>query len=185
MNMTPTCADGPSGDRVGRVAVLNPLQRARWMLAVLAELAAPSEMELVPVLDPYGRLVDFEWIRADPLAAMTLGCPGQDLIGKGLRDVLLHETLGAWLFDVYRSALHSGQPQMTRVQRGDWCGQHAVRPSAVGVLVVITSASRVEQVIAAQRALRGLEPQSTGDGHNLFGRPRLDAAPRGGPDALC
>ena len=136
---------------------LGPLRRAKWNLAVLAELAAPCQMELAPVRDPQGRLVDFQWRSADPLAALTLGLPGTELSGQSLLRLLWRKALGATLFQTYELAVRRDQAQVIRLRVGDWSGMHRVRPTEHGITVVLTSSSAVLKVIAAQRALQALE----------------------------
>jgi hypothetical protein len=45
---------------------MNPLQRARWQLALLSELAQTGFMQLAPVLDENRDVLDFRWLEASP-----------------------------------------------------------------------------------------------------------------------
>ena len=55
---------------------MNPLQRARWQLAVLSELAQPGFMHLAPVLDESRDVLDFRWLEASPTSTRALGHSG-------------------------------------------------------------------------------------------------------------
>lgn len=66
----------------GRITLL---QRAKWDLAVLEELAKPGNMELTPVFDMGGEVIDFMWLKASPTSTLAFGCTGEDLAGRLLK----------------------------------------------------------------------------------------------------
>ncbi len=136
---------------------LSMLQRAQWQLGVLSELAQPGHMELSPVRNRSGRVLDFEWRQSDPVATLTFGCAGEDMFGRRLRESFAGTPLVFPLFATFLRTLLSRRPQFVRVEAGDQSGMHHARPSSQGIKVIVTSMAAVERVIAAQIALRALE----------------------------
>lgn len=148
---------------LGHKLLLTARLLARWDLAVLAELAATSAMELAAVEDTHGGLIDFEWRFADPLATWTLGHAGEELCGTRLTQLPDQFALATVLFSAYRGVWLGGQPQSIQVTCGDWSGVHDVRRSVIGVSVLVTSPVEVQRHMAAQRHLHAIElPQPDG-----------------------
>ena len=154
---------------------LEPLARARWQLAVLTELAQPGHMEMSPVRDRSGRVLDFEWRDSDPLAALTFGCAGEEMFGRRLRKSFASTPLVGPLFDMYLRTLLSGRPQFVRILAGEWSAMHHARPSSQGVKVIVTKAAAVARAAAAQRSVRSLELSELQELRRLIGRDRSSA----------
>jgi hypothetical protein len=136
-------------------------------LAVLSELAEPGQMVLIPVVGRQGRIADFVWRSANPPAAAMLGCPGENVAGRTLREVLGTGSLCNVLFATYQRAFLSRSPQTVDVEFGDWRGRHDACPSAEGLSVVLMASSALERVVAAQRILRDLEEASRNEARTL------------------
>ena len=65
---------------------MSPVQRAKWSVAVLEELAENGEI-ILSASRPVDGSVDFEFVSISPAAAGLLGQPNS-LVGASLRDIL-------------------------------------------------------------------------------------------------
>ena len=148
-----------AGDLTSVEGLLSARRRANWDLAVLTELSAASAMELAAVQDTDGKLIDFEWRFADPLATLTLGHPGADLCGVRLTQLPEQPALATVLFSTYRNVWQCGQAQIVDVKCDNWSGAHLVRRSATGVAVVVTSAVAEDRLTVAQNTLLAMGQQ--------------------------
>ena len=124
---------------------------------MLVELAQPGHMALAPVLDEDGQVVDFTWREASPTSTLALGCAGQDLVGRTLKEVLVECTIDASLFARYRAVFLRKRAQVLRVDGEDGVTVHAISPLPGGLTVEVTRVAAMNRVLAAQQAVRGLE----------------------------
>jgi len=84
---------------------LNPLQCAKWQYALATELAEPGLMNLVPLRDTAGCVIDFEWTRATNMAAHLLIGQPIELLGRQFLFTMAGHPDASRLFEVYRAAL--------------------------------------------------------------------------------
>lgn len=140
--------------------LLSSIRLAQWNVAVLAELAEPGRMVLVPVVEPEGRVGDFMWQCASPTVSLLLGCAGEDLAGRTLTQVLGACHLREVLFQTCHQAFLSRSPQTAAVNGNNWQGRIDAQPSSAGMTVAMTSSSAIARVMAAQHALGELEQSS-------------------------
>jgi hypothetical protein len=136
---------------------VNPLQRARWQLAVLGELAKPGFMHLAPVLDESGDVLDFRWLEASPTSTRALGCTGEDLVGRSLKQVLAECGIRLSLMDACRSAFLEQCSRVVHVEGNDGMALHQTSPSRWELTIKVTNQAAVERVLSAQNALSQLE----------------------------
>ena len=132
---------------------MNALQRARWQLDILSELAQPGFMQLAPVLD-------FRWLEASPTSTRTLECAGRDLVGRSLKQVLAECGIRLSIMSAYRSAFLDRCSRVERVEVKDGMALHQISPSPWGLTVKVTNQAAVERVLAAQRVVSLLESRS-------------------------
>ena len=144
----------PEAGRSGRMSLLH---RAKWNVAVLGELATPGHMELAPIFDGEGKLIDFIWREASPTSTLAFGCAGQDLVGRTLKQVLAECPMDASVFASYRAVFLQKQPRVLRVGAKDGVTMHCIAPLPSGLTVEVTCVSAMDRVLSAQRALRMLE----------------------------
>ncbi len=135
---------------------MTPLSQARWRLGVLTELAQPGHMVLAPVLDDGGDVIDFTWSQASPTCTLALGCAGEDLVGCKLKQVLGKCAIGASVFEGYRAVFLQQQAQMLRVEGKDGVTVHGISPMPDGLTVEVSSVAAMNQMLAAQLAMRDL-----------------------------
>lgn len=133
------------------------LRRAKWSAAVLAELAEPGRMVLIPVVERDGRVGEFLWHGASPTVSLMLGCAGEDLSGRTLTQILGAGPLRDALFQTCHRAFLSRAPQTAAVSGSDWRGTIDAQPSSASLTAVLTSESAVARAMAAQSMLRELE----------------------------
>ena len=136
---------------------MNALQRARWQLAVLSELAQPGFMRLAPVLEEGTDVLDFRWLEASPTSTRALECPGKDLVGRSLKQVLAECGMRLSIMAAYRSAFLEQCSRVERVEGKDGMALHQISPSPWGLTVNVTNQAAVERVLAAQRVVSLLE----------------------------
>ena len=136
---------------------MNPLQRARWQLAVLSELAQPGFMHLAPVLDERRDVLDFRWLEASPTSTRALGCVGRDLVGRSLKQVLAGCGVCPSIMVACRSAILGQCSRVEHVEGKDGMALHQISPSRWELSINITSQAAVERVLSAQRVLSQLE----------------------------
>jgi len=145
---------GLAATHAGRMKLLD---RAKWNLAVLAELAEPGHMALAAVFDNAGQVVDFAWREASPTATLALGCAGEELVGRTLKQVLVECAIDPCVFDSYRTVFLQTRAQVFRVGGKDGDTLHAISPLPPGLTVEVTRVAAIDRVTAAQLAVRGLE----------------------------
>jgi hypothetical protein len=133
------------------------LNQARWNLAVLSELAEPGHMALAPVFDGGCEVVDFTWQKASPTATLALGCAGEDLVGRALKQVLRKCAMDASVFDSYRAVFLQQQAQVLRVDGPDGVTVHSISALPTGLIVDVTRVAAMDRALAAQRAVGELE----------------------------
>lgn len=133
------------------------LGRAKWDLAVLVELAQPGHMALAPVFDEDGQVIDFIWRAASPTSTLALGCAGEDLVGRTLKQVLAECAIDGSLFARYRVVFLQGQAQVLRVAGKDGVTVHTISPLPAGLTVEVTRVAAMNRVLAAQQAVQGLK----------------------------
>jgi hypothetical protein len=136
---------------------LTRLDRAKWELAVLDELAQPGHMALAAVFDGTGQVVDFTWQEASPTATRALGCAGEDLVGRALKQVLVACAMDASVFDSYRTVFLQQRAETLRVDGQDGVALHAISPLPNGLSVEVTCIAAMDRVLAAQQAVREAE----------------------------
>jgi len=136
---------------------MNPLQRARWKLAVLSELAQPGVMHLAPQLDESRDVLDFRWLEASPTSTWALGCAGKDLVGRSLKQVLAECGIRLSIMAAYRSAFLEQRSRIEHVEGKDGMALHQISPSRWELTIKITNQAAVERVLSAQRVLSQLE----------------------------
>lgn len=133
------------------------LGRARWDLAVLTELAEPGHMALAPVFGGGGEVVNFTWQKASPTSALALGCAGEDLVGRLLKQVLDKCAMDASVFDSYRAVFLQQRAQVVRVDGPDGVTVHSISALPTGLIVDVTRVAAMDRALAAQRAVGELE----------------------------
>jgi hypothetical protein len=79
-------------------------------------------MVLIPVVGRAGRIDDFMWRSASPTVTLLLGCPGDDLTGRTLMQVLGAGALRDALFEPCCRAFLGRSPQMSAVNGSGWRG---------------------------------------------------------------
>jgi hypothetical protein len=89
----------------GHSGQMTLLQRARWNLGVLVEMAKPGHMGLAPMFDDGGQVIDFTWREASPTSTLAFGCAGEDSVGRMLKQVLVECAMDASVFASYRTVL--------------------------------------------------------------------------------
>ena len=136
---------------------MNPLQRARWQLAVLGELAHPAFMRLAPVLDESREVQDFVWSDASPTSMQAFGCAGEDLVGRSLMEVLTECGIDLLILAACQSAFREQCSRVEHVKGKDGLALHQISPSPWEVTIKITSQAAVERVLSAERLIRQLE----------------------------
>ena len=136
---------------------MNPLQRAKWQLAVLSELAKPGVMHLEPVLDESTDVLDFRWLEASPTSTRALGCAGKDLVGRSLKQVLAECGIRLSIMAACRSAFLEQCSRVEHVEGKDGMALHQIASSRWELTIKVTSQAAVERVLSAQRVLRQLE----------------------------
>lgn len=136
---------------------MNPLQRAKWQLAVLAELAQPGFMHLAPVLDESRDVRDFTWLEASPTLTRALGCAGEDLAGRMLKQVLVECGIHLSMVAACRSAFIDQCSRVELVEGKDGMMVCQISPSRREVTIKVTSRAAVERVLSAQQVLSQLE----------------------------
>lgn len=136
---------------------LTRLQRARWELAVLEELAKPGQMALAPVFDDAGQVIDFTWQEASPTATRALGCVGEDLVGRRLRQVLVEYAMDDSVFVSYQTAFLQQQTHLLHVANKDGATVHSISPLPASLTVGVTCTTALDRVAAAQQAVQVLE----------------------------
>jgi hypothetical protein len=129
------------------------LDRAKWNLAVLGELAQPGHMALAAVFDDAGQVIDFTWQEASPTATLALGCAGEDLVGRALKQVLVECAIDASVFDSYRTVFLQQRAETLRVDGPDGVTLHAISPLPDGLTVEVTCIAAMDRVLAAQQAV--------------------------------
>ncbi len=138
---------------------MNALQRARWQLAILSELAQPGFMQLAPVLEEGRDVRDFRWFEASPTSTRAPECAGKDLVGRSLKQVLAECGIRPWIMAVYRSAFLERCSRVERVEVKDGMALHQISPSPWGLTVKVTNQAAAERVLEAQRVVSLLEPR--------------------------
>jgi hypothetical protein len=133
------------------------LSQARWRLGVLTELAQPGHMALVPVLDDGGDVIDFTWRQASPTSTLALGCAGEDLVGRKLKQVLRKCAIDASVFDSYRAVFLQQRTQILRVDSKDGVTVHCISPLPAGLTVEVLCVAAMDRMLAAQLAIRERE----------------------------
>ena len=136
---------------------MNPLQRARWQLAVLSELARPGFMHLAPVLDESRDVLDFRWLEASPTSTQALGCSAKDLVGRSLKQVLAECGIRLSLMAACRSAFLEQCSRVEHVEGKDGMALHQISPSRWELTIKVTNQAAVERVLSAQRVLSQFE----------------------------
>ena len=136
---------------------MNPLQRAKWQLAVLSELAQPGFMHLAPVLDERRDVLDFRWLEASPTSTRALGCVGRDLVGRSLKQVLAECGVRPSIMAACRSAFLGQCSRVEHVEGKDGMALHQISPSRWELSIKVTNQAAVERVLSAQRVLSQLE----------------------------
>ena len=136
---------------------MNPLQRARWQLSVLSELAQPGFMRLAPVLEESTDVLDFRWLEASPTSTRALQCAGKDLVGRSLKQVLAECGMRLSIMAAYRSAFLEQCSRVECVEGKDGMALHQISPSPWELTVTVTHQAAVERVLAAQRVVSLLE----------------------------
>lgn len=136
---------------------MKPLQRARWQLAVLSELAKVGFMHLAPVLDESGDVLDFRWLEASPTSTRALGCAGKDLVGRSLKQVLAECGNRLSIMAACRSAFLEQRSRFEHVEGKDEIALYQISPSPGELTIKVTSQAAVERVLSAQRVVRQLE----------------------------
>ena len=126
---------------------MNALQRARWQLAILSELAQPGFMQLAPVLEEGGDVLDFRWLEASPTSTRALECAGKDLVGRSLKQVLAECGIRPSIMAAYRSAFLDRCSRVERVEGKDGMALHKISPSPWGMTVKVTNQAAVERVL--------------------------------------
>ncbi|MDP1533569.1 MAG: hypothetical protein Q8L92_08310, partial [Rubrivivax sp.] len=145
----------PCLQALGRDAAIAPrgrglpslMRRAQWNVAVLAELATPGRLVLIPVVGRLGRVSDFMWQGASPTVTLLLGCAGVDLTGRTLTQILGACHLRDVLFQTCHQAFLSRSPQTAAVNGDDWQGRIDARPSSAGLTAAMTSSSAIARVM--------------------------------------
>ena len=136
---------------------MNPLQRAKWQLAVLSELAQPVFMLLAPVRDERRDVLDFRWLEAMPTSTLALGCAGRDLVGRSLKQVLAECVVRPSMMSTCRSAFLAQCSRVEYVEGKDGMALHQISPSRWELSIKVTNQAAVERVLSAQRVLSQLE----------------------------
>ena len=136
---------------------MNPLQRAKWQLAVLGELAQPGFMRLAPVLGGSKDVLDFRWLEASPTSTRALGCEGKDLAGRSLKQVLAECGICLSIMAACRSAFLGQCSRVEHVEGEDGMALHQISPSRWELSIRVTNQAAVERVLSAQRVLSQLE----------------------------
>ena len=153
---------------------MNPLQRAKWQLAVLSELAKVGSMRLAPVLDESRDVLDFRWLAASPTSTQALGCAGEDLVGRSLKLVLVECGIRPSLMVACRSAFLQQCSRVEHVEGKDGMALHHISPSPWELTIKVTNQAAVERVLSAQRVLSQLESR---DRCSLPGRSLRTSTP--------
>ena len=153
---------------------MNPLQRARWQLAVLSELAQPGVMHLAPVLNESRDVVDFRWLEASPTSTRALGCAGKDLVGRSLKQVLAECGVHLSIMAACRSAFLEQRSRVEHVDGRDGIALHQISPSRWELTIKVTNQAAVERVLSAQRVLSQLESR---DRYSLSGESLRTGTP--------
>ena len=136
---------------------MNPLQRAKWQLAVRGELAQPGFMRLAPVFDGSRDVLDFTWLEASPTSTRALGCAGRDLVGRSLKQVLAEYGVRPSMMAACRSAFLGQCSRVEHVEGKDGMALHQISPSSWELSIAVTNQAAVERVLSAQRVLSQLE----------------------------
>lgn len=153
---------------------MNPLQRARWQLAVLSELAKVGFMHLAPVFDERRDVLDFRWLKASPTSTRALGCKGNDLVGRSLKQVLAECGIRPSMLAACRSAFLEQCSRIEHVEGKDGMALHQISASRLELTIKVTNQAAVERVLSAQRVLRQLESR---DRYSLAGGSLRSSAP--------
>ena len=122
---------------------MNPLQRAKWQLAVLGELAQPGFMHLAPVLDERRDVLDFTWSEASPTSTRALGCAGKDLVGRSLKQVLAECGIRLSIMAACRSAFLEQCSRVEHVEGKDGMVVCRISPSPWEVTIKLTNQAAV------------------------------------------
>ena len=136
---------------------MNSLQRAKWQLAVLAELAQPGFMHLAPVLDESKDVLDFTCLKASPTSTRVLGFAGEDLVGRMLKQVLVECGIHLSMVAACRSAFIDQCSRVEHVEGKDGMMVCQISPSRREMTIKVTSRAAVERVLSAQQVLSQLE----------------------------
>ena len=146
---------------------MNPLQRARWQLAVRSELAQTGSMRLAPVLDESKDVLDFTWLEASLTSTQAFGCVGKDLVGRSLKQVLADCGIRLSILAACRSAFLEQCSRVEHVEGKDGMALHQISPSRWELTIKVTNEAAVERVLSAQRVLSQLESR---DRYSLPGK---------------
>ena len=136
---------------------MNPLQRAKWQLAVLSELAQPGFMHLAPVLDESRDVLDFRWLEASPTLTRALRCAGRDLVGRSLKQVLAEYGVRPSMMVACLSAFLGQCSRGEHVEGKNGMALHQISPSSWELSIKVTNQAAVERVLSAQRVVSQLE----------------------------
>lgn len=150
------------------------MQRAKWQLAVLGELAQPGFMRLAPVLDGSRDVLDFTWLEASPTSTRALGCGGKDLVGRSLKQVLAECGICLSLMAACRSAFLEQCSRVEYVEGKDGMALHQISPSRWELTIKVINQAAVERVLSAQRVLSQLESR---DQYPLSGESLCTSTP--------
>ena len=153
---------------------MNPLQRAKWQLAVLGELAQPGFMRLAPALDGSRDVLDFRWLEASPTSTRALGCAGKDLVGRSLKQVLAECGICLSIMAACRSAFLEQCSRVEHVEGKDGMALHQISPSRWELTIKVINQAAVERVLSAQRVLIQLESR---DRYPFSGGSRRTSTP--------
>lgn len=114
-------------------------------------------MAFAPVFDDGGELIDFTWLEASPTSTLALGCAGEDLVGRALKQVLVECSMDASVFASYRAVFLQKQAKVLRVDGPDGVTVHSISPLPAGLAVEVTCVAAMGRVLAAQLTMRALE----------------------------
>lgn len=133
------------------------LDQAKWHLAVLMELAQPGHITLAAVFDSLGQVIDFTCQEVSPTATLALGCAGDDLVGRTLKQVLVECEMDASVFAAYQTVFLQQQAQILRVDGPDGVTVHCISLLPAGLSVEISCVAAMDRMLAAHQTMRELE----------------------------
>lgn len=105
-----------AADIVARLRAEQSLRESETRFRVALESSAVPFVILSAVRDEQGRIVDFKWAYANTAAAVIIGPPAAELMGRRVTDILPGSWAEPGMFERFTGVIEHEQPQAFEVQ---------------------------------------------------------------------